>query len=259
MNIYMSVATRPYFRLLCLLTGILLLLGTAACGKGEAPLDIKPDLTAEAAPRGEQDKKIPREVVVVIDPGHGGEDVGTSYKSIYEKDLNLDISLKLGEALRKSDISCIFTRETDMNPSLAERAELANNVHATLFISIHNNEMTGYPAYKGTETLYCPTGKEGDGILDGKRLAVLVQKALVEKLGTYDNGIISRPNLAVLRRTNMPAVIAEIGYLSNSGDRANLLKEEFRQQAAEAIYNAVMAALEEMGAEKGTDGKWMIQ
>jgi N-acetylmuramoyl-L-alanine amidase len=243
---------------LCLLASMFFMFSATSCGREGAPFDMKPDLTAEAAPGDTQDKKIPREVVVVVDPGHGGEDQGTGFRTLYEKDLNLDISLRLGEALKKDAVNCVFTRETDNNPSLVERAEVANNLNAALFISIHNNAMPGQPAYKGTETLYCPTGNESDGILDGKRLASLVQQALVDKLGTYDNGIISRPNLAVLRRTSMPAVIAEIAYLSNSSDRMQLTREEFPQQAAEAIHSAVMAALQEMGAVKGTDGKWMI-
>ncbi len=94
--------------------------------------------------------------------------------------------------------------------------------------------------------------------MDGKKFAKIVQKELVSTLGMADNGIISRPNLAVLHNTKMPAVLAEIGYFSNASDRAKLASTEFRENAAKALFRAIEKALEEMKVYK-EDGKWMVK
>lgn len=201
---------------------------------------------------------VPKEVTVVIDPGHGGEDLGATKGDLYEKTLNLDISKKLGKILEGLDIKVIYTREKDVDVGLDERVNIANSIDATLFISVHNNYMPDDAGYKGTETLYCPPVNATEDKMDGMKLAQIVQKRLVDSLNTVDNGIIYRPNLAVLRKTNMPAVIAEIAYMSNSSDRSKLLDEGFRQKAAKALAEAVMEALEFMKAEKNEEGKWII-
>ena len=95
-----------------------------------------------------------KEVIVVIDPGHGGEDFGTYYGNILEKDLNLDISLKMGSIIEEAGIKVVYTRTEDKDVGLDERAFMANNLDATLFISVHNNSMPDNPSYKGTETLF---------------------------------------------------------------------------------------------------------
>ncbi len=201
---------------------------------------------------------VPKEVKVVIDPGHGGEDLGATKGDLYEKKLNLDISKKLGKILKGLDINVVYTREEDVDVGLDERVNIANRLDATLFISVHNNYMPNDAGYKGTETLYCPPVNAKEDKLDGMKLAAIVQKRLVNGLNTVDNGIIYRPNLVVLRKTNMPAVIAEIAYMSNSSDRSKLMDDGFRQKAAKALAEAVMESLEFMKAEKNEEGKWMI-
>ncbi|MCX7921943.1 MAG: N-acetylmuramoyl-L-alanine amidase [Clostridia bacterium] len=200
----------------------------------------------------------PREAIVVVDPGHGGDDQGTYHGDMLEKNINLDISKRLVKLLKNDGINVVITRESDVFVGLKERAEMANNLDAALFISVHNNEMTGQPGYRGTETLYCPSPNTVEDKMNGKKLAAIVQKELVKTLKTIDNGIISRPNLAVLRRTKMPAVIAEIAYVSNPSDRARLDSAEFRQKAAGALARSVLKALEEMGASRDTSGKLML-
>jgi len=201
---------------------------------------------------------IPKKVKVVIDPGHGGEDFGATKDILYEKDLNLDISLKLGKLLEEKGINVIYTRDKDIDVGLDERVNIANSIDATLFISVHNNYMPNDAGYRGTETLYCAPVNPQENKMDGQKLAAIVQKKLVNTLNTVDNGIIYRPNLVVLRKTNMPAVIAEIAYMSNSSDRAKLLDEGFRQKAAEALAEAVMEALDFMKAKKDDKGEWII-
>lgn len=203
-------------------------------------------------------EKVPKEVIIVIDPGHGGEDLGATKGELYEKKLNLDISKRMGELLENLGIKVIYTRDKDTDVSLDERVNIANNLNAALYISIHNNYMPDDAGYKGTETLYCPPVNEDENKMDGKKLASIVQKKLVSNLKTVDNGIIYRPNLVVLRKTKMPAVIAEIAYMSNSSDREKLSNKDFRQNAAKALSEAVVEALEDMGAEKNEKGVWTV-
>ncbi len=206
----------------------------------------------------ENSTPIPKEVIVVIDPGHGGEDLGAIKGDLCEKELNLDISLKMGELLKKLGINVIYTRDKDIDVGLDERVNIANNIGAALFVSVHNNYMPNDAGYKGTETLYCIPVNIDENKMNGQKLASIVQNKLVGELKTVDNGTIYRPNLLVLRKTNMPAVIAEVAYMSNSSDRAKLTDEGFRQKSAEALTEAVIEALEFMKAEKDENGKWIF-
>ncbi len=201
---------------------------------------------------------VPKNVVIVIDPGHGGDETGTSYGSTVEKNINLDISLRTGKLIESEGINVLYTRKNDVYVGLKERAEFANKNDAVLFLSVHNNMMPGDPDYRGTETLYCTPRNPSPGVMDGEKFATIVQRELVTSLKTRDNGTIYRPNLAVTRRTDMPAVIAEVAYISNKSDRSRLQDSDFRQDAASALKRAVIKTLTSMGAKKQADGKWYI-
>ncbi len=184
-----------------------------------------------------------KKVQVAIDPGHGGQDSGSTYDGVEEKKLNLKIALYLAEELEKRGISYVLTREDDSFVSLQDRAYIANEANAELFISIHHNAIKNAASANGTETLYYPHSPENCS-LTGEELASIVQKNLIAKLGTRDRGVISRPNLAVIRRTDMPACIAEIGYLSNGNERGLLVSDAFQQLAAKALADAIEEALD---------------
>ncbi|MDD4494152.1 MAG: N-acetylmuramoyl-L-alanine amidase [Eubacteriales bacterium] len=177
------------------------------------------------------------EKLVVIDPGHGGADPGAERGSTYEKNLNLDICLRLNKLLEEKGIKTYMIREDDRYVGVAERAFIANKLNASLFLSVHNNSMTS-KSFRGTMTLCYSSGSLSH------KIAKIVQRELVESLGTRDCGISIRPELGVLRRTTMPAVLAEVAFLSNDSDLANLKTEAFRQKAAEGLYDAVIEALE---------------
>lgn len=181
--------------------------------------------------------------LVVIDAGHGGSDPGASFGGVYEKDLNLDIAKRLNALLKSKNIDTYMTREDDTFVGLHERANIANELNATLFISIHNNAF--HSQFKGTETLYYPSRTNSSGFT-GKRFAQLIQKEMVSALGTTDRGIVERPNLVVLKATKMPAALAEVAFLTNSDDLSKLKTEAFRQKAAQAICDAIVKALEEI-------------
>lgn len=200
-----------------------------------------------------------KDSVIVIDPGHGGKDYGTCSGELFEKDINLDISLRLGELLKEEGIKTVFTRESDAYIDLKSRANMANEIGADLFISIHVNGMDGNDtSSRGSETLYCTTEKYKDAKLNSKKLAQIVQKHMVNKLGTRDNGIKYRPNLAVLRLTKMPAIIAEVGYISNPSDREKLASSEFRKKAAAALHDACIEALNLRHEESLDDGEYEL-
>lgn len=204
-----------------------------------------------------QIKEAKSPVLIVVDPGHGGDDLGTYYGNMIEKEINMDICQRLAKMLKEENINYVFTREADINIDVKERAAFANKLNATLFLSVHNNNMEGQPNYKGTETLYSSLKNPVDSKVDGKRFAQIVQNELVRDLKMIDNGIILRNDLAVTRRTTMPAVIAEIGYISNQSDRSKLSTESFREKAARALCNAVKITLNEMGAGQDESGKWV--
>ncbi len=182
--------------------------------------------------------------LVVIDAGHGGKDPGAKYKDqVFEKELNLDIALKLNKLLNDSGINTVMTRDKDVYVDPYERANMANRLKADLFISIHNNWIDS-SSVSGTETLYNPNSDETLDITS-KRYAGLVQEELIKSLGTVDRKIVPRPNLVVLKYTEMPAVLAEIGFISNTSERQRLSTDSFRQKAAESLYTGIMKAIKE--------------
>lgn len=175
--------------------------------------------------------------LVVIDPGHGGYDPGASYGDLKEKSLNLKIALKVDEILISKGIKTYMTRTSDVFVPLYDRANIANDMNASLFLSIHNNSFNSIEY--GTETLSYPSDIS-------RQFASIVQKSLVSALGTKDRGIINRPNLVVLHATKMPAALAEIAFISNPEDRKKLQDEDFLNRAAEALADAVIKALDTM-------------
>lgn len=169
--------------------------------------------------------------VVVIDAGHGGSAPGkVSVTGKYEKDFNLSLAQKVEALLQKEeDIDVVMTRTDDSTISLSERSELANRLNSNIFVSIHGNGH-GTSSPNGTETLYTR-----DASLE---LANTIHKHLIKATGLKDRRV-KKQNLHVTRETNMPAVLLEIGFLSNKGDEAQMFDEEFQNRVAEAIVNGI--------------------
>ncbi|NMA65885.1 MAG: N-acetylmuramoyl-L-alanine amidase, partial [Clostridiaceae bacterium] len=176
--------------------------------------------------------------LVVLDPGHGGSDPGATVGSYFEKDYNLDIALKCMAILKSQGINVEITRTTDVFVSLDDRAEFANNKKADVFVSIHNNIMPN--GYKGSMTLYYPTSYKG------KEYARIIQDNLVKDLGTGNIGLKSDGKIVVLRKTKMPAVLAEIACMSDANDLAMLNTPSFRQKAAESLAKSIITILNSM-------------
>jgi N-acetylmuramoyl-L-alanine amidase len=176
---------------------------------------------------------------VVLDAGHGGTYTGTAYGKLIEKNLNLDIARRTESLLREKGAEVYMLRSDDSNVDNYERVYIANALRASLYLSIHIN---GAPSKKvdGTMTLYCPTSRAG---FTGKDFAGIVQKEMLSVLKTTDRGLRSRPDLIVLRETNMPAALAEVAFLTNAADRNKLSAEAFRQKAAQSLCDSVLKAL----------------
>jgi N-acetylmuramoyl-L-alanine amidase len=182
--------------------------------------------------------------VVVVDAGHGGNQSGAVYGGVKEKTLNLDIAKILNNKLKELGIVTYMTRSGDSSISLYSRSGLANSKKADLLISIHNN--AGLKKYTGSMTLYYPSSSKTKGNLSSYQFASIVQKNMCETLGSKNMGIVPRSQLAVLRTSNMPAVIAEVGYMSNSSELAKLKTYAYKEKAAESLKKAVVESLEKM-------------
>jgi N-acetylmuramoyl-L-alanine amidase len=171
--------------------------------------------------------------VIVVDAGHGGRDPGAiGYSGSREKDLVLDMALRLEELLEDGGAEVIMTRKTDDYIELTDRSKIANDNNADIFVSLHlNSHVDGQ--YSGTETYIRPDYNQANLLL-----ANLTQRALLRDLGTYDRGVKAN-DLKVLDTTNMPAVLNEIAFLSNKEEEVLLMSEEFRDKAAIALYKGI--------------------
>ncbi|MDY8021360.1 N-acetylmuramoyl-L-alanine amidase [Paenibacillus polymyxa] len=172
--------------------------------------------------------------IVVIDPGHGGKDPGAgSVTGRHEKEFTLAVALKVEQFLQNDpDIQIVLTRNGDTYPTLDERPQLANSQQASVFVSIHGNSMQASDKGKtnGSETYYARQ--------DSLALAKTMHKYLVTATGFKDNGI-RVANHAVTRKSQMPAVLLECGYLSNLSNEAAMFTEETQEKIAEGIVDGL--------------------
>lgn len=185
--------------------------------------------------------------IVVLDAGHGGKDPGAGAENyrVAEADITLKLLLYLKEYLEENtDIQVFCTRTEDVYPTLQERADLALGLEADLFISWHCNASESSKR-SGTEIIFnAEQGKEAS--FNSRDFAELCQEKLLAALGTKNGGLANRQDLHIVRRATMPVVLIETGYLSNEKDLALLKDEEKLQEAAYAVYEAVLEAYERM-------------
>jgi len=178
---------------------------------------------------------------IVIDPGHGAEDPGTSYKNIYEKDINLKISLYLEEYLGSLGAEVILTRDDDYDLSspnanyrkksdFDNRIKLINNSNADIYVSIHLNYLNDF-SYYGPQVFY---------IKDNKELANIMQKALNKNLNGLRNIKKIPTNTYMYNKLNINGVLIECGFLSNTNERNKLKKSEYQKEIAKAISEGLL-------------------
>lgn len=171
---------------------------------------------------------------IALDAGHGGSDPGAVYKGRQEKDDTLDLTLAVGDILKKNGIDVYYTRTTDEYETPFKKATDANNSGADLFVSIHRNSSETPNQYSGVETLvYSDTGLKAE-------VARNINNQL-EDVGFKNLGVDERKNLVVLKRTKMPAVLVEAGFINN--DKDNYLFDEEFDSIAQAIADGILESI----------------
>ena len=171
---------------------------------------------------------------IALDAGHGGSDPGAVYKGRQEKDDTLDLTLSVGDILKKNGIDVYYTRTTDEYETPFKKATDANNSGADLFVSIHRNSSENPNQYSGVETLvYSDTGLKAE-------VARNINNQL-EDAGFKNLGVDERKNLVVLKRTKMPAVLVEVGFINN--DKDNYLFDEEFDSIAQAIADGILESI----------------
>ena len=173
------------------------------------------------------------DVLIVLDPGHGGKDSGAYVGGVAEKNLNLDTSLKLKDLLEEAGFKVAMTRTGDTYPGLYERAALANALKADLFLSVHHNALPSNVSAQGVLTVY-------DGTSSAKTaFAQTIQKEMAKGLPVPNMGLQNRPKIVVTREAKMPSALAELGFMTNDYERSLLVQDYYRQQGAQALFNGI--------------------
>ena len=175
---------------------------------------------------------------IMMDAGHGGRDPGEVYNGRQEKDDTLRLALAVGEILQDRGIDVEYTRTTDVYETPYEKAMEANQAGADLFISIHRNSFPTDNEVSGVESL----------VYDLSGLKLGIAEAINEELATVgfvDLGVKARPNLVVLKRTRMPAVLVEAGFINSDTD--NMLFDQSFGDIALAIADGILDTLQRNG------------
>jgi len=173
------------------------------------------------------------DILICIDPGHGGRDPGAiGPTGLTEKEVNLDIAIRLKNRLRNAGYRVIMTRESDVYKSLQERVEIANNSGASVFVSIHNNAFT-LPTPNGTETYYSTNSPSLS-----RQLAIDVHNHTLQQINTYNRGV-KTADFYVLKNTVMISALLEGVFISNPTEEAKLRDASFREKIAAGVYNGI--------------------
>ena len=176
-------------------------------------------------------------IVVIIDPGHGGKDSGApGLRGILEKDVVLPLGEKLASILQQNGIQVYMTRNADYFVDLAPRVEMADRVHADLFVSIHANSVDDRPDVNGLETYYFDSGL---------RLAQVVHRSVLDSIGTIKDRGVRKARFYVLRKSSMPSILVETGYMTGREDNPRLATSEYQSRMAAAIARGVLQYLQQ--------------
>lgn len=218
---------------------------------------------------------------VVLDPGHGGKDYGANYHNFIEKNIALNVSNKVGKILeRENDVQVVYTRKTDVFIELDERANIANNAKASIFISIHCNAATNQSAY-GTETFVMGLTRNASNLEVAKRendvisleedykvkykgydpkkpesfigLQIMQEEFLDQSIdlaakvdNNFTDGLkrksrgVKQAGFLVLRNIYMPRILIELGFISNKTEGTYLNSEEGQDKLARSIADAIL-------------------
>jgi len=219
---------------------------------------------------------------VVVDAGHGGHDPGTSHFGLREKDLALDIARRLKQQLQAAGLSAVMTRNRDEFIPLSQRPAVANRIQADLFVSVHINanrkrSVSGIEVYYPRESVVSPSASYPprvapaevalptstvrqilwDLVLTRSRrraatMATGVCRAMEQQLGVPCRWV-KGARFVVLREAWMPAILVEVGYVSNRQEAARLAEASYRQAIAQAIAAGILASLRDGVIRQGQE------
>jgi N-acetylmuramoyl-L-alanine amidase len=176
-------------------------------------------------------------LLVVIDPGHGGKDSGApGLGGLLEKDVVLPIGKKVASILEQNGVQAVLTRNSDFFVELQGRVDIAERANATLFVSIHANSVDGRPAVNGLETYYYESGY---------RLAEVVHNNILQNIGTIKDRKVRKARFYVLRKSSMPSILVETGYMTGREDNPRLGTPEYQNRIAEAIADGILKYLQQ--------------
>ncbi|MEA5598223.1 N-acetylmuramoyl-L-alanine amidase [Rivularia sp. UHCC 0363] len=188
------------------------------------PPNTSPNIPRSRVPSGR--------VVVIIDPGHGGQDPGAiGIGGLQEKDIILPIGQKVAQILEQNGVQAILTRSTDYFVSLQGRVDMAERANANVFVSIHANSVgLSRPDVSGLEVYYYNSGLN---------LAQTVRSSILNTVSVKDRGV-RQARFYVLRKSSMPAILVETGYVTGREDAAKLSSPQYRDQMAQGIANGIL-------------------
>ena len=174
---------------------------------------------------------------VVLDPGHGGRDPGAvGINGLQEKQVVNDITPQVAAILRQQGVNVVLTRQSDVEVDLAPRVQIAERANASIFVSIHANAISmSRPDVNGLETFYSSDA--------GQRLANTVHSTVLRAMGMRDRRVRSA-RFYVIRRTSMPAILIETGFVTGAEDAPNLADPAWRERMATAIAQGILLHLE---------------
>ena len=216
---------RPRFGFLAVVFGLaLLLVLRGAAMRGQLQQALAPSLFG---------------VSLVIDAGHGGADPGMVGDAVLEKDVNLTVAQILSGYCRSAGADVTMTRESDASLSDSKRADLDERValtqkaQADVFISLHCNSFVADPSQHGAQVFYAADNEEG------RRLAETLQHALSRQLGNTERTALPHADSYLLKNIDCPAVIVEMGFLSNAAEEEELASPDYQQELGWTMFRGL--------------------
>jgi N-acetylmuramoyl-L-alanine amidase len=185
--------------------------------------------------------------IILLDPGHGGPDGGAGSAKTLEKDIALEISLKVRDYLQENGALVIMTRDTDTDladegtkgysrrkvEDLKKRLKMINDSDNDLFVSIHLNAIPS-SRWSGAQTFYAPHFKEN------AKAAKFIQDELIVNLENTTRKAKPINSVYILKNAKKPGVLVEVGFLSNPGEREQLKKDAYQEKIAASVYQGVL-------------------
>ena len=185
--------------------------------------------------------------IIYLDPGHGGPDGGAENGNAVEKDIALEVALKLRDYLQAQGALVLMTREEDKDladpdirglsrrktADLKKRLKLINESDADLFISIHLNAIPS-SRWRGAQTFYSPH------LVENKRAAKFIQEELIASLENTDREAKVIQSVYIIKNANKPGALVEIGFLYNPTERELLMQDDYQEKVSIAIYRGIM-------------------